>query len=122
MNAEELDALNRIVTAYLEFAELQALNKRPMSMNDWIVKLDDLLRLSGRDLLKHAGKISHEAASQAAEAQYEEYRKRQDALPQPVDKHFEQTLDDLKKIELKAKAQRKMPRKRGDKGKPDKKT
>src|ERR1019366_4240829 len=47
----ELDVLNRIVTAYLELAELQALNRRPMSMRDWIAKLDDFLRLSGRDLL-----------------------------------------------------------------------
>ena len=51
LNGEELDALNRIVTAYLEFAELQALNKRPMHMSDWIAKLDDFLKLSDRDIL-----------------------------------------------------------------------
>lgn len=121
LNAEELDALNRIVTAYLEFAELQALNKRPMSMNDWIVKLDDFLRLSGRELLTHVGKVSHVAALQAAEAQYEEFRKRQDALQQPVDLHFEKSLEDLKKIESKAKARKKSPRKNDDKDKPDEK-
>ena len=54
----EIDALNRIVTAYLDFAELQALSRRPMYMADWIDNLDDFLRLSDRDILTHAGKIS----------------------------------------------------------------
>ena len=49
--AAELDTLNRIVTAYLEFAELQALSRKPMYMQDWIAKLDDFLKLSGRELL-----------------------------------------------------------------------
>ncbi len=60
LNADELDILNRIVTAYLEFAELQALDRNPMYMKDWIVKLDDFLRISERDILQHTGKISHE--------------------------------------------------------------
>jgi len=51
-----LNALNRIVSSYIEFAELQALNRKPMTMSDWIAKLDDFLKLSGRDLLMHAGK------------------------------------------------------------------
>lgn len=62
LTAEELDTLNRIVTAYLEFAELQALNRKPMYMRDWSVKMDEFLRLSGRELLDHAGCISHEEA------------------------------------------------------------
>ena len=53
--ADELDALNRIVSAYLEFAELQALGRRPMHMADWIAKLDDFLRLGEREILEHAG-------------------------------------------------------------------
>ncbi len=63
LGAEELDALNKIVTAYLEFAEVQALNRRPMYMADWIAKLDDFLRLSERDVLAHAGKVSHRPRS-----------------------------------------------------------
>jgi virulence RhuM family protein len=55
LGADELEALNRIVTAYLEFAELQALNRRPMYMADWIAKLDDFLQLSDRQILRHAG-------------------------------------------------------------------
>ena len=58
----ELEALNRIVNAYLEFAELQAMNRKPMYMADWIGKLDDFLRLSEREILRHAGKVSNEAA------------------------------------------------------------
>ena len=57
LRAEELEGLNRIVMAYLEFAELRALNRQPIYMRDWIAKLKDFLRLSGREILTHAGKI-----------------------------------------------------------------
>ena len=67
LSPDELNALNRIVTAYLELAEVQALNRQPMYMRDWIAKLDDFLRLSGREILRHAGKISHEQAAEKAE-------------------------------------------------------
>jgi len=69
--AEELDVLNRVVTAYLEFAELQALDRKPMYMRDWIAKLDDFLRLGGRDILTHAGQISHEDAVKKSELEFE---------------------------------------------------
>ncbi len=59
------------MTAYLEFAELQALNRKPMYMRDWIAKLDDFLRLSGRELLTHAGRISYEDAVKKAELDFE---------------------------------------------------
>lgn len=62
LDAAELDALNRIVSAYLEFAELQAKGKSPMRMADWIGKLDDFLKLSDREILDHAGSISQESA------------------------------------------------------------
>lgn len=104
LNAEELEALNRIVTAYLEFAELQALNRRPMYMADWIAKLDDFLRLSDRDILTHAGRISHEAALTKAEGEFERFRQAQASLPQPVDQHFEQALDELQKVAQQKKA------------------
>ena len=57
LNGDELEALNRIVNAYLEFAELQALNRKAMYMADWIAKLDDFLRLSERQILRHAGRF-----------------------------------------------------------------
>ena len=103
LQADEIEALNRIVTAYLEFAELQALNRNPMTMTDWIAKLDDFLKLSDRDILSHAGKIPHEQAKEKAEVEYGLYRQQQTALPQPVDEHFDQSLDELKQIEKRKK-------------------
>jgi hypothetical protein len=99
LNQEEIEALNRIVTAYLEFAELQALNRNPMTMAGWIAKLDDFLNLSDREILDHAGKISHEEAKEKAEAAFEAYRREQAALPQPVDEDFNRSLEELKRIE-----------------------
>ena len=104
---DEIEALNRIVTAYLEFAELQALNRKPMSMIDWIAKLDDFLKLSDREILTNAGKISHDAAKEKAEAEFAVFKKQRAALPQPVDEHFTQSLDELKKIESQAKEAKK---------------
>lgn len=98
LNEQELSALNRIVTAYLEFAELQAMNRHPMTMRDWVAKLDEFLKLSGRDLLNHAGSISAEEAREKAEAEYERYRKTIDAQPRPVDADFENAIEKLKKL------------------------
>ena len=103
LNGEELDALNRIVTAYLEFAELQALNKRPMHMSDWIAKLDDFLKLSDRDILTHAGKISAEVAKLKAEGEYEKFHGLQLAKPQPVDREFGEAVDKIKQVDVKTK-------------------
>ncbi len=100
LKQEELEALNLIVSAYLDFAELQARGHRPMHMRDWIAKLDDFIRLSDRDLLTHAGKISHALAEQHAHAQfaqYEEYR-RQIEASQPVS-DFDRAVDKIKKLE-----------------------
>ena len=55
LNSEELEVFNRIVAGYLEFAELQALNRKPMTMKNWIAKLDDFLHLGEREILTHAG-------------------------------------------------------------------
>lgn len=77
LDEQELDILNRIVAMYLEFAELQALSRKPMYMRDWIAKLDDFMKLSGREILTHAGRISHEEALQKAHAEYERYRREQ---------------------------------------------
>ena len=115
---DEINALNRIVTAYLEFAELQALQRKPMHMADWIAKLDDFLRLSDRDILTHAGKISHEAAIEKAEAEFGKFHAAQDALPQPVDQHFEQTLQELKQIEKQKPSEQKAKKSTNKKSKP----
>jgi hypothetical protein len=103
LTPEELDVLNRIVAAYLEFAELQALNRKPMYMKDWIVKLEDYLRLSDRDILTHVGTVSHEEAVRKAELEFEKYRQQQLALPSPVEKDFEAAVKKLPKPRLKKK-------------------
>lgn len=99
LGADELEALNRIVTAYLEFAELQALNRKPMYMADWIAKLDDFLQLSEREILRHAGRISHEEAAAKAELEYDRFASERAALPARVEKHFEAAVRDVKQLE-----------------------
>jgi hypothetical protein len=99
LTSEELDALNRIVTAYLEFAELQARARRPMYMRDWIAKLDDFLRLSERDILNHAGQITHEAALVKAESEYEKYRAQAANEPSRGELDFEAAVQKLKQLE-----------------------
>ncbi len=101
LNKEELEQLNRIVNLYLEFAELQAMNRKPMKMTDWIAKLDQFLQISDREILTHAGSICAETAKLKAEAEYEKYRKLD--LPTPVEKHFMEAVDQVKQIEQKQK-------------------
>ncbi len=92
LQPEELEALNRIVTAYLEFAALQAGGRRPMHMADWIAKLDDFLRLSDRDVLRHAGTMSHDAAQLKAVNEFLVFRAIAAAQPQPVDTDFDAAI------------------------------
>ena len=72
---QELTYLNLLVSQYLDFAEIQALQQMPMKMVEWIEKLDELMKLSGRQLLVGKGTISHEEAKQKAIAEFEKYRK-----------------------------------------------
>jgi len=78
LNENELKQLNLIVSMYLDFAELQASNGRLMKMQDWIQKLDDFLHISEKELLTHAGKVSHKSAIEKAKLEYEKYRKVED--------------------------------------------
>ncbi len=78
LKENELKQLNLIVSLFLDFAELQATNERPMKMIDWIKKLDEFIKLSEKKLLTNAGKISEEKAGQKAEAEFEKYRKERD--------------------------------------------
>lgn len=73
LNADELAALNNLVEQYLVFAEGQAMRRVPMSMNDWITKLHGFLSINDRDILNHAGKISHDMAKAFAEGEYEQF-------------------------------------------------
>lgn len=88
LTQDELDTLNRIVNLYLEFAELQAKSHIPMYMKDWVLKLDDFLRLSNRELLTHAGKISAEIAKQKADLEHAKFQERTKYILSPVEIHF----------------------------------
>ena len=99
LSESELDVLNRIVTLYLEFAELQALNRRPMTMADWIAKLDDFFRLSGRELLEHAGTISRDEAMEKAHQEYEAFRHVELTKPSQAEEHFLEAEAELKQLE-----------------------
>ena len=107
LDAGELDALNRIVNAYLEFAELQARSRRPMYMRNWIAKLDDFLRVSERDILTHAGRVSHEVAMAKAEGEFEKFQAGRLAQPTEVEKQFEAMVKELKHLPPKKPTRRK---------------
>ncbi len=95
LTLEELEGLNRMVTAYLEFAELQALRRRPMYMADWIKKLDEFLKLSEHDVLAHAGSVTHEQALEKASAEYEKFQHVMATLPSKADIDFETAIKRL---------------------------
>ena len=76
LNQEELEALNRIVTAYFEFAELSALNREQKSMQEHLEKLNEFLKFSGREVLQGAGKISHQKALEKAHKEYNLYKQK----------------------------------------------
>ena len=94
---QELDVLNRIVNMYIEFAELQAMQKKPMYMADWIGKLDDFMKISGREVLAHAGKVSHELAMLKANDEYEKYSERTKNELSPVEQHFLASIEETAK-------------------------
>ena len=97
LSEDELAVLNRIVNAYIEFAELQALRKRPMYMADWIKKLDDFIKISDNEILTHAGKISRIEATQKAILEYEKYKERIKNELSEVEKHFIEIIDRVAK-------------------------
>ena len=98
LNQEELEKLNRIVMAYLEFAELQAMNRIPMYMKDWIAKLDDFLKLSGSELLQHSGTVSHEQAAQKALDEFEKFQLLRINSVSPVEAHFFEAVEKVNRL------------------------
>ncbi|TAH04469.1 MAG: cell filamentation protein Fic [Sphingobacteriales bacterium] len=88
LNEDEMNILNRMVTAYLDLAEIQALNRKPMYMITWIEKLDEFINITGNDILKHSGKISHQHAIDKANAEYEKYKEQTKNDLSEVEKHF----------------------------------
>ncbi len=109
LNEKELSDLNLIVSLYLDFAELQARSRRVMTMRDWIAKLDDFMRISEREILTHAGSVSHEVALVKAEAEFEKFRRIEDAKPSPVEQHFIEAIEQVKQLAKGKRATKKKP-------------
>ena len=97
LTEDELDTLNRIVSLYLDFAELQAKSHTPLYMKDWIKKLDDFLKLSGKELLLHAGTVSAELAKEKANVEYDKFRQRTSLNLSPVEIHFIEAFEKERK-------------------------
>ena len=95
LNADELAALNNLVEQYLVFAEGQAMRRVPMHMGDWITKLHGFLTINDRDILSHAGKISHELAKSFAEAEYEQFNAARIADADQLDSDFDRAVKQL---------------------------
>lgn len=97
LDENELEILNRMVNGYLELAEIQALNRKPMYMKDWIEKLDEFVKITGNDILRDAGKISHEQALLKANDEYEKYKERTKNDLSEVEKHFIKQIESVDK-------------------------
>jgi len=99
LNDDEIDMLNRVVTLYLDFAELQARNRKQMFMADWITKLDQFLAISDRAVLTGAGRISAKVAKAKADKEYDRWHTRMIEAPSAVDQHFVEATRAAKRIE-----------------------
>ena len=101
LNEDELNILNRMVTAYLEVAEIQALNRKPMYMKNWIERLDGFLTMTGKDILNHAGTISHEIAIDKAHSEYEKYNELAKNELSNIERDFLKQIDtQIKKLKF----------------------
>ena len=90
---DELNILNRMVTAFLEIAEIQALDRMPMYMSDWTKQLDVFLKMTNKDILKHSGSISHEKAIEKAHSEYEIYKDKIKNRITQVEKDFIEQIE-----------------------------
>lgn len=96
LNEKELKVLNRIVTMYLDYAELQAENHNAMTMKDWVEKLNAFLQFNGKEILHNAGKISAKVAQELAYKEYDKFKVKQDKL---YKSDFDNFLNETKMIE-----------------------
>lgn len=107
LNEEELAALNNLVEQYLIFAEGQAMRRIPMHMRDWLAKLDAFLRINDREILTHAGRISHEVARQLAEDEYEQFSRNRLAQADRLGNDFDRLVQQLPATDTMRKPSRK---------------
>ncbi len=96
LTEDEMKLLGLLVEQYLAFAETMAQQRTPMYMKDWISRLDSILQLNGRELLTHAGKVSHEMAAQKSALEYEKYRQTQRQLEK--EQSLKEIEEDIKKL------------------------
>ena len=102
LSEKELDALNKIVTAYLDIAEVRALDHEPMYMKDWLETIDDYLKMTRREILSTAGRISHEQALDKAHEEYKKFKAKERDQISLVEKHFLESIQNLEnKVENK---------------------
>ena len=101
LNDKELEILNRIVSMYLDYAELQAIEQRTMTMSDWVKELNYFLTMNRKDILKDSGKISQEEAMNHAKKEYDKYKDRIALKPSEVELHYLESIKDLEKLENK---------------------
>lgn len=97
LTEEELAVLNRLVSAYLDIAEINAMQRKPMYMKEWIEVLDGFIKMSRQDVLIHAGKISAEIAQNKALTEYEAYKSKSEVELSEVEKHFIASIEEAKK-------------------------
>lgn len=109
LNEQELAALNNLVEQYLVFATGQAMRRIPMKMADWISKLDSFMTLNDRDILTHAGRISHELALAHADAQYQTFHQQRLTTAAEQSDDFDRAL---KSLPVAKPAQKRTPRKK----------
>jgi len=109
LEPEEMETLNRITVAFLEFAEAMAKNRKPMHMADWIAKLDDFLKLGDHPLLIGAGKVHAKVATKTVDAEYDAWHARAINAPSAVERHFVEAVGKAKAVEVTRK-------RKGDKG------
>ena len=121
LTEEELSALNRVVTMYLDYAEDQAQRRDPMHMADWVKKLDDFLKFTDRNILTHAGKVSQKLAQEHAHREFDKYeaeRRRIEATQPTSD--FDKVVEEVKRLEDQQKAAQpsppKKPKRKGPEG------
>lgn len=100
LQKDELDYLNRIVSMYLDYAEMQAIKKQPMYMKDWVKKLDAFLKFNEEEILTNAGKVTHEVAESLAIAEFKKYKIIQD---QNYVSDFDKQIEEIKRIKRKDK-------------------
>ena len=101
LKEDEIKLLGLIVEQYLAFAETMAVENTPMYMKDWISRLDSIVQLNGKELLTHAGKISHQIALEKSDAEFEKYKITQKQIVK--ENSIKELEDDLSKLTKKIK-------------------